>query len=56
MVGSLRLKDLEKHVESDLLVIPGFGSRKRFVANLGNLPERLADSFAGNLLILHFDR
>jgi len=56
MVGSLRLKDLEKHVESDLLVIPGFGSRKRFIANLGNLPERLADSFAGNLLILHFDR
>jgi len=56
MLGSLRLNDLEKHVKSDLLVIPGFGSRKRFLANLGNLPERLADSFSGNLLILHFDR
>ncbi len=56
MVGSLRVNDLEKHIESDLLVIPGFGSRKRFLANLGNLPEHLADSFSGNLLILHFDR
>ena len=56
MVGSLRLNDLEKHVESDLLVIPGFGSRQRFLANLGNLPERLADAFKGNLVILHYDR
>ena len=56
MVGALRLKDLEKNVESDLLVIPGFGSRKHFIASLGNLPERLADSFSGNLIILHFDR
>ena len=56
MIGSLRPSELQKNAESDLLVIPGFGSRKRFLANLGNLPERLADSFSGNVLILHFDR
>lgn len=56
MIGSLRPSELQKNVESDLLVIPGFGSKKRFLANIGNLPERLADSFSGNVLILHFDR
>jgi len=56
MVGSLHPRDLETSVRSDLVVIPGFGSRKRFITNLGNLPERLADSFPGNLVILHFDR
>ena len=56
MIGSLRPHDLETKVQSDLVVIPGFGSRKRFITNLGNLPERLADSFSGNLIILHFDR
>lgn len=56
MVGPLRPHDLKITAEGDLLVIPGFGSRKRFIANLGNLPERLAESFSGDLLILHFDR
>ena len=56
MVGSLRLDDLKKNAECDLLVIPGFGSRQRFLANVGNLPERLAASFEGNILLLHFDR
>lgn len=56
MVGSLRPRELTTNVQSDLLVIPGFGSRKRFMANLGNLPEQIADSFSGNLIILHFDR
>ena len=56
MINSLRPDDLEKHAESDLLVIPGFGSRKRFLANLGNMPERLAETFKGNLIIIHFDR
>jgi Kef-type K+ transport system membrane component KefB/nucleotide-binding universal stress UspA family protein len=41
---------------NDLLVVPGFGSRKRFLYSVGNLPERLAASVNGNLLILHFDR
>ena len=56
MVGSLRLDDLKKNAECDLVVIPGFGSRQRFLANVGNLPERLAASFEGNILLLHFDR
>lgn len=56
MEGPLRINDLHKHVESDLLVIPGFGSRQRFLANIGNLPEKLASSFEGNIILLHFDR
>jgi len=56
MIGSLRVDGLHKTAESDLLVIPGFGSRQRFLANIGNLPERLANSFDGNILLLHFDR
>jgi nucleotide-binding universal stress UspA family protein len=56
LIGELRPKDLEKDAEGDLLVVPGFGSRQRFLASLGNLPERLAASFSGNLIILHFDR
>lgn len=56
MIGALKPTQLERDAESDLLVIPGYGSRKRFLANIGNLPERIADSFSGNLVILHFDR
>jgi len=56
MIGELRPRDLEKDADSDLLVVPGFGSRQRFLSSLGNLPERLATSFSGNLIILHFDR
>ncbi|MBA4385034.1 MAG: hypothetical protein C0410_09880 [Anaerolinea sp.] len=56
MEGALRITDLHKHAESDLLVIPGFGSRQRFLAHIGNLPERLAAEFDGNIILLHFDR
>jgi len=56
MVGSFNPNELEKNAASDLLVVPGFGSRQRFLTSLGDLPERLAASFSGNLLILHFDR
>ena len=56
MVGSLRPIDLEKKAESDLLVIPGFGSKQRYLAHVGNLPEKLANAFSGNLIILHFDK
>ena len=56
MKGPLRPHDLAAHPESDLLVVPGFGSRQRFLSRLGNLPERLATTFDGNLIILHFDR
>jgi nucleotide-binding universal stress UspA family protein len=53
--GSLKLGDVEAHEKSDFLVIPGFGSRKRFLASVGNLPEQLASIYEGNLVILHFD-
>jgi hypothetical protein len=56
MIGELSPQNLEKEAGSDLLVVPGFGSRQRFLSSLGNLPERLAASFSGNLIILHFDR
>lgn len=56
MKGPLRPHDLAAHPESDLLVVPGFGSRQRFLSRLGDLPERLATTFHGNLIILHFDR
>lgn len=56
MEGNLRISDLHKHADSDLLVIPGYGSRQRFLAHLGNLPERLAAEFNGNIILLHFDR
>ena len=56
MEGELRIDDLHKKIECDLLVIPGYGSRQRFLANIGNLPERLASRFNGNIVLLHFDR
>jgi hypothetical protein len=42
--------------ENDLVVVPGFGSRQRFASSIGSLPEQLAASLEGNLIILHFDR
>jgi hypothetical protein len=47
---------LEQESISSFIVVPGFGSRKRVADTLGNLPERLAASFEGNLAILHFDK
>jgi nucleotide-binding universal stress UspA family protein len=47
---------LEQESSSSFIVVPGFGSRKRVADTLGNLPERLAASFDGNLAILHFDK
>ena len=47
---------LEQESISSLIVVPGFGSRKRVADTLGNLPEQLAASFEGNLAILHFDK
>jgi Kef-type K+ transport system membrane component KefB/nucleotide-binding universal stress UspA family protein len=47
---------LEKESISSLIVVPGFGSRKRVADTLGNLPEQIAASFDGNLAILHFDK
>ena len=39
-----------------IYVSPIFGSRKRVADALGNLPEQLAVSFDGHLVILHFDK
>ena len=47
---------LEQESISSFIVVPGFGSRKRVADTLGNLPERLASAFDGNLAILHFDQ
>jgi hypothetical protein len=47
---------LEQESISSFMVVPGFGSRKHVADTLGNLPERLAASFDGNLVILHFDK
>ncbi|HEX2993220.1 MAG TPA: cation:proton antiporter [Anaerolineales bacterium] len=47
---------LEHESISSFMVVPGFGSRKRGADTLGNLPERLAASFDGNLAVLHFDK
>jgi Kef-type K+ transport system membrane component KefB/nucleotide-binding universal stress UspA family protein len=54
--GILKINEIEKNNEGDLIVIPGFGSRQRVLSTLGNFPERLAASFSGNLVILHFDK
>ena len=47
---------LEHESISCFMVVPGFGSRKRVADTLGNLPERLAAAFDGNVAILHFDK
>lgn len=52
---SFKNGELEEESASSFIVVPGFGSRKRMADTLGNLPERLAASFDGNLAILHFD-
>lgn len=54
--GRLKLNEIEMNGDSDMIVVPGYGSRQRVVSTLGNFPERLAASFDGNLLILHFDK
>jgi hypothetical protein len=47
---------LEQEDAGSFVILPGFGSRKRVADTLGNLPERLAGSFQGNLAVLHFDQ
>ncbi|MBI4730634.1 MAG: cation:proton antiporter [Chloroflexi bacterium] len=54
--GSLNLRAINTSNETDFLIVPGFGSRKRFLASVGDLPERLAAAYEGNLVILHYDR
>jgi Kef-type K+ transport system membrane component KefB/nucleotide-binding universal stress UspA family protein len=52
----LKPEKLAHEAVSDFIVLPGFGSRKRVVDTLGNIPEQIAKSFDGNLAILHFDK
>jgi Kef-type K+ transport system membrane component KefB/nucleotide-binding universal stress UspA family protein len=54
--GGFQLQTIQADNETDFLVVPGFGSRKRYLASLGDLPERLASAYDGNMVILHFDR
>lgn len=54
--GGLKLDSLEETRKTNFLVVPGFGSRKRYLASVGDLPERLASAYDGNIAILHFDR
>lgn len=49
-------EQLENESVSSFIVLPGFGSRKRVADTLGNIPEQIANSFDGNLAILHFDK
>lgn len=54
--GAFKLKAIDTHEKNDFLILPGFGSRKRFLASVGDLPEHLASIYEGNLAIIHFDR
>lgn len=54
--GQLAPRELDHASNQDLYVVPGFGSRQRFISSVGNLPARMAAAFGGNLVILHFDR
>jgi len=56
LTDSLRPEKLEHEAVSDFIILPGFGSRKRVADTLGNIPEQIAKSFVGNLVILHFDQ
>lgn len=40
--------------EWDMIVVPSSGSRKHFLASLGDLPERLTQTTAGNVMVLHY--
>jgi nucleotide-binding universal stress UspA family protein len=56
LTNQLKPASLEQESISSLIIVPGFGSRKRVADTLGHLPEQLAASFDGNLAILHFDK
>jgi Kef-type K+ transport system membrane component KefB len=56
LIDKFKPSALEEESISSLIVVPGFGSRKRVADTLGNLPEQFAAAFDGNLAILHFDK
>lgn len=40
--------------EADMIVVPISGSKKQYLASLGDLPERLTQTTAGNVMVLHY--
>ena len=52
--GNLLRFVLQQVGSSDLIVVPSSGSRQLFRSNLGDLPERLTQTVAGNVMVLHF--
>ena len=56
LMDQLKPEKLVHEAVSDFIILPGFGSRKRVADTLGNIPEQIAKSFDGNLVILHFDK
>jgi len=52
--GSMLRRVLEIVDEADMIVVPSSGSRKHFLTNLGDLPERLTQTAAGNVMVLHY--
>ncbi len=40
--------------EWDMIVVPSSGSRKHFLASLGDLPDRLTQTTPGNVMVLHY--
>jgi hypothetical protein len=56
LMDQLKPEKLVHEAVSDFIILPGFGSRKRVADTLGNIPEQMAKSFDGNLVILHFDK
>jgi Kef-type K+ transport system membrane component KefB/nucleotide-binding universal stress UspA family protein len=52
----LKPENLEHEAISSFVIIPGFGSRKRVADTLGHIPERFAQTFDGNMAVLHFDK
>jgi Kef-type K+ transport system membrane component KefB len=56
LVGNVKAQMLSQVRENDLVVVPGFGSQKRFLSSIGSLHEQLAAILENNLIVLHFDR
>jgi len=52
--GNMLRRVLEIVGEADMIVVPSSGSRKHFLTNLGDLPERLTQTAAGNVMVLHY--
>ena len=52
--GNLLRFVLQQVNEADLIVVPSSGSRKIFQSKLGDLPERLTQTVAGNVMVLHY--